>query len=1106
VTGARGSARGQRARTVAAPLAAAPRRCTRRSARVALALVTVAAACVPRQLPEPRPSLVGASTGSAAPTSPARWIYHPEKTPPLRARTTAGDGTLYVGDFGERWLVDGGVHAAACRAPETLVGVQPGGMGWIYFGASGTTYESLEPLGDFVRSAAPTEPLDGVTATPLAMLGVRAGGHLFRSTDFGSTWSDVGPAGEIVVSAALISDGHGLALSVPERLYLTSDHGATWAPIDRPTSAAIAIHARGDRLYVEGAFGWLELVDPSTPTLRSAPEPTRQRGLKLAGRPARGPRAAVIASGTGALAGGRYYELVAAHRKPSGLLLRAGPVEGPLRLTRIAAAQKCREGRLAAFPPVIELACSEHPSRGAVGPLVFLRSEDDGRSWRRESLKARGSLDGLRMALGPNGELLATGACVSAEENRPCRSVGVLRRTTEPPPAATRPVAGRRSEPARSTNEGASEWFVPAVTPALRGTALALAFSSAGRAYVLGRRTKRAGLAVYVSSDAGQSFTGHDLAESSTDDPMDEESESNEETWEGEDADDGSNLTVEGFGVGDDGTLSLVLRNWGSLSYLVLDSEGRSLLTSTPPEEADLLAASGRRALAYSSSDGTAWESLDGGGSWHSDGRWRTRGCEDESEESCDVSLVCDPGGCLVGDDLTRLGWRIDPAAPWTELASPPPRPTVRRTTGTRTPIACALGTDPWVSLQDTQQPPTASQAALGDTAWYAIAENTARGSAGAWTATGGARARVSYVPLLPAATRPSEIAQAVRLQVEGVATLRYRLPTPSDPQLGGVEVAWLNLFEGGPRHATLGRRVSFRPADFQRQREGVQRATPAFLSIASGGIYLRPHLAEGDRQPTYFLDGRTVEEVPPLTWPEGIGDRVHSEIAHLGGHVPFLSSDRGFLARATRTGDRWTFGGISVGVNEPSRLGLNQGWELTYSGKNVGIVARVMDYSTGQERAWFHPISAGDTVTLPAVPIPTQSSLEDPPRACSAEQRASTPRSVAPAVGPRHPVIIADAREPLRLLMTDDAVVHGTPEHPCVAAFDAVSVGPSRATQEALIAILPMGDLDHAWLFRTIIAGGEPSGVEYRPMGCRLDPGAEVPEELTADPRAPAR
>jgi hypothetical protein len=173
--------------------------------------------------------------------------------------------------------------------------------------------------------------------------------------------------------------------------------------------------------------------------------------------------------------------------------------------------------------------------------------------------------------------------------------------------------------------------------------------------------------------------------------------------------------------------------------------------------------------------------------------------------------------------------------------------------------------------------------------------------------------------------------------------------------------------------------------------------------------------------------------------------------------------------------------------------------------------------------RAWAHFIGfRSDGTFLPAEPLPTLFDLGDRPKPCTPADRAGSPRF--PVLfsgdgerpffpGMRHPVLVNEPRSraavgvdaPLALL-TSDAVVHGTPASPCVAAWAATGVGKGSP----MGAVLP-GDLSRAWLFRYTTEPahpgkrGEPaaaaSAVEYRPMNCRFDPAARIPEAIWNEP-----
>ena len=100
---------------------------------------------------------------------------------------------------------------------------------------------------------------------------------------------------------------------------------------------------------------------------------------------------------------------------------------------------------------------------------------------------------------------------------------------------------------------------------------------------------------------------------------------------------------------------------------------------------------------------------------------------------------------------------------------------------------------------------------------------------------------------------------------------------------------------------------------------------------------------------------------------------------------------------------------------------------------------------------------------------------------------------------GTRHAVIVTDPIEPLRTLLTADAVLHGSPEAPCLAAFEAFLVSAEQSgAVEPEQAIVLLGSQEHSFLFRVPAANrGEVASVEYRTMSCRPDPGAEAPIEV---------
>src|SRR5690348_5907916 len=106
------------------------------------------------------------------------------------------DGSVvFAGQRGERWLVPDKATAATPAseiAPEDLVLAQRKEGTFLFLGRSGTTYESTDGIGPFVRSTTPLEPLARVTAAGTVLVGLRKDLTLVRSETGGASWSKVG--------------------------------------------------------------------------------------------------------------------------------------------------------------------------------------------------------------------------------------------------------------------------------------------------------------------------------------------------------------------------------------------------------------------------------------------------------------------------------------------------------------------------------------------------------------------------------------------------------------------------------------------------------------------------------------------------------------------------------------------------------------------------------------------------------------------------------------------------------------------------------------------------------------------------------------------------
>ena len=233
------------------------------------------------------------------------------------------------------------------------------------------------------------------------------------------------------------------------------------------------------------------------------------------------------------------------------------------------------------------------------------------------------------MAVGAGGAWLVTGACPPSTQSPGCAPSGILhlrsiarsRRPSAPTPALLRVAAKPRFELAVSAAPGLSE------------SALALSFGADGKtAFAAARTTKGAGLALYASTDGGKSFEPRELGG---------RFDSNDET--------ANRVTLS---PASDGTLALVAVRGANASLFVADDQGRVISASAPPEAA-LVGAAGLSSIAVTA-DGRVFESLDGGAAWEPAGNLPADLCD---ESGCDVPVACSTAGCVVGDELTRVGW-----------------------------------------------------------------------------------------------------------------------------------------------------------------------------------------------------------------------------------------------------------------------------------------------------------------------------------------------------------------------------------------------------------------------------------------------------------------
>ena len=570
----------------------------------------------------------GRGETEAAPTR-ARWVFSaPERE--IRAKLDLGDHkTLYVGGHGRRELEENGeTKHAQTLAEEALGGVMRDDKGrFVFVATDGDTYRATEPLGPIERVApARTEPLASVTTGKAAIVGISPKG-LVRSTDFGATWTPVDYAASKTyghaASVALDGSGNGVLVHLPQRLFVTHDDGATWAPLASPPHGAASVLRDGaNRVFAFGYYDRAAVLAKDTLTeTNDAPasifpgqtlhepramiEDTSERRSRL-GVPRLRPGAIDESKLAIELLAGDHVVEIASH---DGKIETRSALIGEALASGTAQSElddgALDRARVAAWNGEVAYLRAPRDDDDSETPMTaIIRSKDHGSTWKKEDtfpgIPARGT---HAIALGPRGWTYVGASC------KP--------RSSDCTPARIRP-AGKQAFEAVGTDPSFDAWT--------------FAFDEAhDKVYALAD-------GVYEGATGGAKLTKVPMTFA---------------------------VTPVAMTVDAQGTLRVFERHAdGVFTIRSRDLKGQEL----PPRHLQL----GSGELAFAGSHGllvgnhASWESNDAGDTW-------TR-VASNGETS---RLACTAAGCLV-DGARRIGWDL-PALQSTEIVrattTPPPVP-----------------------------------------------------------------------------------------------------------------------------------------------------------------------------------------------------------------------------------------------------------------------------------------------------------------------------------------------------------------------------------------------------------------------------------------------
>ncbi len=971
------------------------------------------------QVPEEETQQVGQARRSAA-----RWVFHPVARQRVTGRLRLADGELLVDRGGSRWWIAEGKapEPSPWSASEPLVHVVREGRRFAFVGSSGRVLLSREPLGPFTDVRRPPQPWLRAAAFERLVIGISASGRLHRSGDLGKSWERLSTQGAFFSGIAFDARGRALALGVPERWYLASAEGRDFRPLVVDPVGPRHLSAPGGDVTIEGTLSDFTLEGESFVRRRGPPTQLERTGQLPEHASAEALRSDRLAYG---------HEVVGVRpvAERHGWKIVRGVWGAPLEAQEESPTFSCSSPRVVASRYGEVIACRTKAKEKARWELRW-RKDGETKFESVPPLVSTGSEEPL-FSLSGQGTLAIGGVCSGQPPDGECRRRGLF--------------LARRDE----------ESFEAVPLP---GADELAAISFMGTKEVLFAMSRRA-------KDGHVLLLRIDLKTPKVPQIIDLTRELHLEHKPAQ-------LRLL---PGRRDLMGVMIGHSHGISLATLTAEGTFLTRGQAPAGAMAVHGAGARFVGVDPGDRILWESLDGGTTWASS--MLPRDPCGEGKSSCDVALACIPAGCAIGRELTRVGWGT------TEEDSLSKHEVSIGSPGrfeTSLLIRCKGKNTNWEALEGIQAFPGAGDAALGDADWAQIEADWSDGTVRFIRAHRGA-AQVSRQQALGPVSDPRRYALHVSHQIEGTAAVRYKTPDQEQGErfLSDIQVAWDNRVTHVVGHGRLQQRVENRSGDYGSGQGNLAEAHPGLVSVAGAGLYLRLHRKVSPQDPTYFFVGDRVVQLGHVNWPKAIVDQDDSEFVRVGGqHMPLLFSP-------SRSAVTFRVGGKNEGRFLSARLlalesddpRLAQGVSIGYRGDRLGFISQFANPDGSTWSAYFAELG-GPHGLLPARPVPLKADLGQGLRPCSEQERKETPRVVAPDFpGPSPRVIVSAANLERRELSTGRAVLHGSPEQPCVAAWEAgMRNSTSRKGPKVHVLILPRAERLDGWVFRAV------RGIERRP------------------------
>ncbi|CAN5695971.1 hypothetical protein BH09MYX1_BH09MYX1_11490 [soil metagenome] len=373
----------------------------------------------------PKPVATVAKVQPPPPTR-AKWIFSRPERGFVAKLEMGDDGTLYVGRNGRRTLVKNGAEPtdATTLAYENLVGVVKDDKGQFAFVAEdGDIYVATSPLGSLntmkegpLGDAPNAGRLSSITTGKSVVMGIAPDGRVFRTADAGASWKAIDYAGGAktygrVGTVALDGKGNGLLLHFPQKLFITHDDGATWAPVASPGIGAKRVYRDGKgRVFLDGVQSKRAKLDGNAITLTTESPEAVLKGA-LPGSPPLDERADVLT----VLSGERVVEFVLRTEESKEIEVSSAKIGDKLGApVKVPDLYSDRGLAVLVAGYGSELVYLRRDGEQEGDSTTLFRSKEYGASWTKDGTFegiGSNSADGTEVAVGPKGWTFVTGLC-----------------------------------------------------------------------------------------------------------------------------------------------------------------------------------------------------------------------------------------------------------------------------------------------------------------------------------------------------------------------------------------------------------------------------------------------------------------------------------------------------------------------------------------------------------------------------------------------------------------------------------------------------------------------------------------------------------------------